>query len=118
MTATYGYAPEFIDLVVFLVKKHSKKKLLDEKDTPLELVILMEADMLDEIGALSILWDSMAEGAQEKQSFEQTYRHIAFYYDLAFCANPMATEKAKMFWEQKKNLMREFIEQLKFDLGL
>jgi hypothetical protein len=30
----------------------------------------------------------------------------------------MVTEKGKMFWESKQNLMETFIEHLSFDLGL
>jgi uncharacterized protein len=47
--------------VVFLVKNHSNKQLMTAKGTPLELILLMEADLLDETGALSIVWDCMME---------------------------------------------------------
>lgn len=32
----------------------------------------MEADLLDETGALSIVWDCMIERSKEKQTFEKT----------------------------------------------
>ena len=70
------FSTEFIDLVVYLVQNHSKKMLMTERNTPLELILLMEADILDETGALSVLWDSMAEAYLKVQTYENTYDHI------------------------------------------
>ena len=56
-----GYAPAFADRVASLVVQHQARERMQDPDTPIELVILMEADMLDERGALGILWDAMAE---------------------------------------------------------
>jgi uncharacterized protein len=113
-----GYDAKLTDFVVYLVRNHSRKELMTSSDTPLELILLMEADLLDETGALSIVWDCMAEGAEEVQSFEKTYEHIMkFSYD-SLKENPMITEKAKVFWEEKQNLMKEFTRQLSFDLGI
>lgn len=113
-----GYDSEFINLVVYLVKNHTNKELMTVRDTPLELVVLMEADLLDETGALSIVWDCMMEGSQQMQTFEKTYNHILNYSNKSLNVNPMITAKAKAFWESKQNLMQEFIKQLSFDLGI
>ena len=106
------------DFISYLISNHSKKSLLNIEGTPLELVILMEADMLDETGALSIIWDCMMEGGQAEQSFANTYKHIEAYSYKALENNPMQTTKAKEFWANKQNLMREFLKQLSFDLAI
>lgn len=113
-----GFDAEFIDFVVYLVKNHSNKELMTSKDTPLELILLMEADLLDETGALSIVWDCMMEGAQEIQTYEKAYDHILNYTYKAMTKNPMITPKAKEFWESKRKLVEEFVNQLSNDLGL
>jgi uncharacterized protein len=113
-----GYDTEFICFVTYLVRNHSNKELLTEMGTPPELIVLMEADLLDETGALSIVWDCMMEGAQPIQSFDKTYRHIQNYSKKSVSANPMVTAKAKAFWERKQTLMEEFVGQLAFDLGI
>ena len=113
-----GFATEFINFVVYLVKNHSQKELMTVKDTQLELILLMEADLLDETGALSIVWDCMSEGAQQVQSFEKSYNHILNYSCKHLNVNPMVTVKAKAFWESKQKLLQEFTNQLSFDLGL
>ena len=87
-------------------------------DTPLELIILMEADLLDETGALSVVWDCMMEGSEQIQTFDKAYNHIMNYSYKSINVNPMVTAKAKEFWENKQNLMKEFVDQLSFDLGI
>jgi len=112
------YDNAFTDLVTYLVKNHSRKEILKTDGTPLELILLMEADLLDETGALSIVWDCMAEGTKESQSFEKTYNHILSYSVKELSINPMVTEKAKAFWKEKQRLANKFEEHLSFDLGL
>ncbi|NLB40718.1 MAG: HD domain-containing protein [Clostridiales bacterium] len=113
-----GFDTEFTDFIVYLVKNHSNKELMTSKDTPLELILLMEADLLVETGALSIIWDCMMEGAQEIQTFEKTYDHILNYSYKALTKDPMITPKGKEFWESKRKLVQEFVNQLSYDLGL
>lgn len=113
-----GFSIELVDFVTYLVRNHSKKDLMSMKDTPLELIILMEADLLDETGALSIVWDCMMEGSEQVQSFEKTYEHIKKYSAKIMTTNPMVTSKAKEFWKEKQKLVTEFITHLSLDLGV
>ncbi len=112
------YDSSFTDLVTDLVKNHSRKEMLQSPGTLRELILLIEADLLDETGALSIVWDCMAEGAKETQAFEKTYHHILNYSCKELSANPMVTEKAKAFWEEKQRQAERFMAHLSFDLGL
>lgn len=113
-----GFDDEFIEIVNYLVGNHSNKELIHIKDTPIELIVLMEADLLDETGALSIVWDSMKEGMAQMQSFEKTYEHIRNYTGKIIETNPMVTAKAKQYWEEKQKLVKKFIEHLEYDLGI
>lgn len=113
-----GYPGEFINKVSHLVANHSKKQLLKEKGTSLELIVLMEADLLDETGAMSILWDCMAEGSSNVQTYEKAYHHILNYSLRRISYNPMVTGKARKFWEDKQRLTHEFIVHLMVDLGI
>ncbi|MEG2411569.1 HD domain-containing protein [Clostridium sp.] len=112
------FSTDFINLVTYLVRNHSNKELMTVGDTPLELIVLMEADLLDETGALSVVWDCMVEGSERIQSFKNTYNHIINYSYDTLTVNPMVTDKGKKFWEDKQQLVKEFAKQLSFDLGL
>lgn len=103
--------------IEYLIRNHSSKNMLLADDTPLELVILLEADILDETGALGILWDAMVCGSAGAQSYTEAYNHI-LTYSCGITENPMRTAKAKEFWEDKQKLAREFVSRLKFDLAI
>ncbi|MGV3025015.1 HD domain-containing protein [Clostridium thermobutyricum] len=113
-----GFDFEFINLVTYLIKNHSNKELLTNEEVPIELILLIEANLLDETGALSIISDSMFEGSLDEQSYYKTYHQIITYSYNNLKTNPMVTQKAKMFWKEKQKLTKLFIEQLAFDIGL
>ena len=104
--------------ISYLIQNHSQKSLFDVGGTPLELIILMEADLLDETGAMSIVWDCMAEGGQDEQSFAKTYNKINSFSHKTLNANPMKTAKAKEFWVKKQALLQEFLDHLAVDLAI
>ncbi len=107
-----------IEYVSFLIKEHSNKELLKEKDTPLELIILMEADILDEEGAMSICWDMINLSYKHPQSYLDCYYKIIKYSAHILNENPMKTKPAIRYWQNKQNLVKEFINQLEFDLNI
>ncbi|MCI8668651.1 MAG: HD domain-containing protein [Lachnospiraceae bacterium] len=76
-TLTKQWDTVFVEKVYDIILHHSDKDLLGT-DIPMELVILMEADLLDA---------------------DLKYKKIV--------PNPMVTEKAKRIWEEKKDLFLE-----------
>ncbi|MDE6013797.1 MAG: HD domain-containing protein, partial [Anaeroplasmataceae bacterium] len=52
----------FSSCVADLIRAHSNKDLLKLADTPKELIVLIEADLMDEEGALGLVFDLLAEG--------------------------------------------------------
>jgi len=115
----HGYDAAFAEKVAYLVAHHQQRELLNAPDTPIEHIILMEADMLDERGALGVVWDAMAEGAQEQQSYESTLarfkkRKLYKHPDR----NPMVTEIARAIWWEKVRLHMAFVDALEKDLGI
>lgn len=115
----HGYGQEFADRAAYLVAHHQQRELIQAEGTPIEHVILMEADMLDERGALGIVWDAMAEGAKNAQTYEATlerFKQRKLYRRPE--RNPMHTEAARAFWAEKQRLHVQFIAALERDLGL
>lgn len=108
-----GFDDRLIEKVAYIIEKHSDKKLLGT-DIPLELTLLMEADQMDEEGAMRIVWDCLVSGKIGADSFRDAYdRMIRFKSNMP---NSMVTPRAKEIWEQKSRLYNEFLAQLESDL--
>lgn len=109
------FAPEKIDFICELIAKHSDKKSL--YDIPMELVLLREADLLDDTGAHGLVLDIWMETAcQEAVSFESILEHMEQYTVRLMKKNPMRTEKAREIWEQKRQLTEAFVSAYRMDL--
>lgn len=106
-----------IEKVKKLISLHSSKELLKEKNTPIELVILIEADLLDEEGALRMVWYSLDKGITGAKSYEDVYKHIVMGNNKRL-VNPMVTKKAQYYWNEKQKLVETFTKQLRDDIML
>lgn len=113
---SHHYDQAFINQVCFLVKHHSNKSLLHKEDTPIEMVLLMEADLLDETGALSIIWDTLASAQETDPSYLKAYERLLKYSKMQAQTHPMVTKEAKHMWEEKCHLINTFIKHLEKDL--
>jgi uncharacterized protein len=115
----YGIKTEmdlpFIEKVKNLIFFHSSKELLKEKDIPIELILLMEADLLDEEGALRMVWYTLDKAISGAQSYEDVYQHIVMGNNKRL-VNPMITEKAKYYWNEKQKIVEAFTKHLEDDI--
>lgn len=109
---------ELIDYVYYLIRMHSNKELLQNKNTPLELVILMEADWLDEEGAMSICWDLISLGHENPKAYDEALNKLEKYSAHILNTNPLVTIPGRKFWSEKQALVANFIKELKYDLFL
>lgn len=111
-----GYPKEKAAFICDLIAKHSDKDCMHSEDTPLELVLLMEADLLDDTGAHGIIMDAWIRSTREDVSFETILEHIKKFTQKQMQKNPMRTGKAYEIWEDKKALTNRFVESLTVDL--
>lgn len=107
---------EFTMRTAYLISLHSNKELLQEGNIPDELIILLEADLLDEEGAMGIAWDLMGEGAKNPTSFEQGLQSLWSHSGHILHQEYMVSPLAKKYWKEKQDFVREFIKNLSSDL--
>jgi uncharacterized protein len=79
-----------------------------------------DADLLDEVGALTVLWDAMAAGAEEPQSYTITTQRIRAAYERLKARDlySLETETARQFYRERIDFLGQFITQLEYELGL
>jgi uncharacterized protein len=111
-----GFDQDFINQVYYCILNHSHKRFLwDDSSTP-ELILLLEADLLDEEGAMAISWDLMTVGEMMPTDFKEGYDMLMKYSIRILSQDMMVTPKAKAYWEEKKDLVRKFLSAIKYDL--
>lgn len=95
------------------IQMHYQKERLSEPGLPVEIMLLMEADIMDEEGAMRIAWDAMASGMNNPKSFRDALDRTRKYWRDG---NPMVTKLARKFWQEKQDLVKEYIRQFTFDM--
>lgn len=109
-----NYNAEKIDFICNLISRHSDKEKMHD-DIPMELVLLMEADLFDDTGAHGLVVDVWMETANEDISFESILTHFEKSIKI-MSENPMRTVRAREIWEEKRQLTNIFYEAYKKDI--
>ena len=78
---------------------------------------MLEADLLDEEGALGIVWDLMALGSMGGVNYYDAIdalKHAKHILKQDYMITPIA----RQIWEKKKDLVKCFTDELERDLFL
>ena len=111
------YAQDRIDEICSIIRRHSQKGLLYEPGSSKELIVLMEADLLDETGALGILKDCAYESANNMSNYVKVNLYIKNHSGRIIGSNPMVTKRGKKYWLEKQKVMTAFIHDIETSLG-
>lgn len=113
-----GCGEAFTANVADLIAHHSDKHLPAEKMSN-ELIVLQDADCLDEIGALTVLWDGMAEGSREAPSYESAFRRIEeSCLRLTSRNRSLKSELGQSLYLGRLEVLRRFIDEARYELFL
>lgn len=113
-----GYSEERTEFICRLVEKHSDKNEMCKEMEP-NLLLLMEADLLDDMGALGVVMDCMiVENRNNDAVFTDCLDHIKRYTQRIQHDNPMITDEGRMLWDNKTKLVDDFVSALQDDLEL
>lgn len=110
-----NFDKEFIDKVYHMILVHSDKSLIKDPNSSNELILLLEADLLDEEGALGIVWDFMAIGQVKGVTYYDA-KEALMHSKHILNQDYMITKKAKEIWKEKQDLVRLFDMELTKDL--
>ncbi len=103
--------------IVSIVRNHIHHARGD--GATLEARVVSDADLLDELGALTVLWDAMAEGAKPDCSFDSAFERIAAASakigDSGLDAYHTAT--AREIAIGRRAFLRQFVDNLAYELG-
>ncbi len=111
-----GFDKDFIDEVARIISLHSDKSLLKDPNSTPELIILLEADLLDEEGCMGIVWDLLSKGALGCDNYEDSLSEIWHHSGHILKQDYMVTPLARKYWDEKKQFVNEFLAQFSSDL--
>ncbi len=114
-----GWSSDKVNRVCELVAAHSDKARMRNPDIPRMLLMLMEADLFDDSGAMGIIMDTRIEQARNPQcDFKDALQHIEKYtLRYARRLSPMVTPAARAMWDEKSRMVESFYQSLKADLA-
>lgn len=113
----HGFDQDLTDRVCYLIANHSYKWMMQDPAAPADLIMLMEADLIDDMGALGITMDTMIERAQDdRATFVEVLDHIARYTLRQQKNNPMVTPEGRLLWDRKTALTEQFYNALEADI--
>ncbi len=116
---TNGYDPERAEYIAGLVGAHSEKWRMHDPATDRNLLMLMEADLLDDMGLLGIVMDTMIVRARKTDAtFYDCYNHYETYTHPMQHDCPVVTPEAKAFWDAKTENTDRFVEEYRKDILL
>jgi uncharacterized protein len=112
-----GFDPDKTALVVHIVRNHVHS--MRDVSLSLEAQVVRDADLLDEVGALTVLWDAMAAGAEASQSYTLTYQRIRAAYERLRARDlcSLETETGRLFYRERLEFLEQFVRELEYELG-
>ncbi len=88
-----------------------------EKDLSLECKIVMDADILDEVGAIGVMWNCMAVSQEDEASYKKAYYKIKEYYRISRPKiRNCKTDAGRMEYSKRMQAVEAFIYQMEKEL--
>ena len=113
----HGYGEERSEYIAGLVGAHSDKWRMKDPDIDRNLLMLMEADLLDDMGLLGIVMDTLIVRARkEDATFYDCLNHYQRYTHPMQYDCPVVSPEAVAFWNEKTEAVERFIELYRRDI--
>ena len=110
-----GVDPEMIVKVGEIIMVHEDKDT--DKDLSLECRIVMDADLLDEVGAIGIMCNCMATALEDEASYKRAYYRIKDYYrTIKTNISRCKTDTARNEYNKRIQIIENFIYQLEREI--
>ena len=112
-----GYDSDRAEYIAGLVGMHSEKWRMQDPATDRNLLMLMEADLLDDMGLLGIVMDTMIVRARKTDAtFYDCYNHYETYTHPMQHDCPVVTKEARALWDAKTESTDRFVEEYRKDI--
>lgn len=103
--------------IIRIIRTHTNHAR--ENNASLEAKIVSDADILDETGAIMILWDAMATAGEEAPSYDKAFERIKLAYERLRVNTPerLYTQTAREILFKHLSFIDTFLKNLGYELG-
>jgi HD superfamily phosphodiesterase len=113
-----GVEITLVQRIVSAVKTHNLREI-PAQDLPLENRIVMDADLLDEVGVTALVWDAMAAAGESEPGYLKVLaKDIAFYLNARKRKIELKTVTGLVLYQERLDLWFKLLEHLAFELGV
>jgi uncharacterized protein len=110
--------PGLVDRITSAVRTHNKRQGSKE-DLPIENLIVMDADLLDEVGVTTLVWDAMAAATEDKPSYNRVIEKDREYFEKAKeRANQLKTKTGMKLYNERIAMWEKCLSHFRYELGL
>jgi uncharacterized protein len=111
-------APRLVDRIVSAVMTHNMREIPKE-ELPLENRIVMDADLLDELGVTTLVWDALAAAGEADPGYVKIFEKDQKYYSCAAKkGSQLKTETGMKLYQERLKIWGLLLENLAYELGL
>ena len=112
-----GVEEEVVHRVASAIETHNKRQN-PSPNLPLENLIVMDADRLDELGVTTLVWDAMATALEEAPSFKKALeRDQQFFASAEEEAQFIQTKTGLKFYTERTKVWEQCLIHLRYELG-
>lgn len=110
--------PALVARITSAVRTHNKR-LETHASLPIENLTVMDADLLDELGVTTLVWDAMATAIGENPGYVRALEKDLEYYERAQGkTNQLKTETGLKFYNERMAIWERCLGHLQYELGL
>jgi HD superfamily phosphodiesterase len=112
-----GVKVDIVNRVGSAIETHNKRQN-PPPNLPLENLIVMDADRLDELGVTTLVWDAMATALEDAPSFKKVLGRDQQYFASAKEAKQFIQTKTGLkFYDKRIRVWEQCLSQLRYELG-
>ena len=113
-----GVDPDLVERISSAVRTHNNR-WEPQNDLPIENLVVMDADFLDEVGVTTLVWDSLAAASEDKPGYLKVLeRDLKFYKSSKEKVTFLRTETGLKLYKERLEIWEGCINQLKYELGV
>jgi uncharacterized protein len=114
----YQLDEDFVERVVLVVLNHNQR-YKDIAELSVEEAIMMDADILDELGATTFIWDAMSTALGESPSYQKALaKSQKFIEGYKEKSELVKTETGQKYYQERLAVYEYCVEQLAYELEM